>query len=81
MFVVLAALAVHLVLRLVVVKGESDRDELGFVVVIAVIARHHYTGVANFHFRPGVLGQSVDAEQTLDVVGGQDGNEVYDELC
>ena len=49
MFVVATAPAMHLALGLVVIKGESDRNELVLVKAVAIVAGHHHTGVAKFH--------------------------------
>lgn len=47
MLVILAALAMHPELRLLLIKGERDRDELALVVAVAVVARYYNARIAD----------------------------------
>lgn len=75
----LATLAVHLERGILLVERERDGDELVLVAAVAVVARHYNTRIANTHLGPSTLGDSVDAEQTVAPVQGENGEEVQEE--
>jgi hypothetical protein len=75
----LATLAVYPELGILLVEAECDGDELVLVVAVAVVARHHNARISNAHLGPSTLGDSVDAEQTVAPVQGENGEEVQDE--
>jgi len=78
-FVVLATSAVHPKLGLLLVKRESNRDELALVVAVAVVDRHHDARITNLHLGPSTLSDRVDAKQTITPVQGENGKEVQKE--
>jgi hypothetical protein len=60
--VVLAALAVHPELGLLLIKGEHDGDELVLVVAIAVVTRHYNAYIADLYLGPSTFGDGVYTE-------------------
>jgi hypothetical protein len=74
--VVLAALAVHSELGLLLVEHQRDGDEPVLVVAVAVVAGHHSARISNTHLGPSSLGNGADAEQIVAPVQGENGEEV-----
>ena len=76
MLVVLAALAVHPELGLLLIKGERDGDELVLDVAVAVVAGHYNARIADLHLGPSTLGDDVDTEQIVTPIRGENGEEI-----
>lgn len=70
---VLAAPAMDLELRLSLVEGKGDGDELVLVVSLAIVVRNDNARVANLHFGPVIFSEGINAKQSFASIVSKNG--------
>ncbi|KAJ8059516.1 hypothetical protein OCU04_011174 [Sclerotinia nivalis] len=79
MLMISFAFIMHPELRLPLIKGERNGDELVMIVALSVVARYYNARITDAHLGPSILSEDVNAEHTVAFIRNENGEEIQKE--